>query len=89
MELVSKNGILKLGKNNINLILDYLNEIEIITIRNLNSFTKNYFKSKIQTLRIYRYVLNYGKSNSDRRNNKVRFLNLMTNSDFFNRAKIY
>jgi hypothetical protein len=39
MELEFKSSIMKLEKNNITQILDYLNEIEVITLKNLNSFT--------------------------------------------------
>jgi hypothetical protein len=87
MELNLKSGIKILKKNHINLTFDFLDEIDIITIKNLNSFSKEYFKSKLERLRIYRYILNYGKTCNDIRNKKIRILNLMTNSDFIHRAR--
>jgi hypothetical protein len=91
MELQIKSGFKRLKKHEFILIFEFLDDIDLIKIKNLNSFSKQYFRSKLESLRIYRYVLNYNynKTSNDLRSHKIRILNLVTNSNFLNRAKTF
>ena len=86
MEFTLQNGFKKINKNNTLLIFDYLDNIDIIQIKNLNIISREYFISKLDILKIFQYILRQGKIFNDIRNNKIRILNLITNSEFIRRA---
>ena len=86
MEFTLQNGFKKLKRDQKFLIFDYLDNIDIIKIKNLNIISKQYFISKLDILRIFQYILNHGKIFNDTHHNKIRILNLMTNSEFIQRA---
>ena len=89
---MEKNIFAKIKRNNLIKIFRYLTIIDLIRMKNVNKQTKEIFINSIDTVKIYKYVIKYNSkwSNNNKSSNKIRILNLMTDSEFmFKVEKLY